>query len=48
VAGEFFHPDESGKNTMRMNFSFMSHERIAEGVKLLSRLICEMSACAPK
>ena len=28
VAGEFFHPDGSGKNTMRMNFSFMTHERI--------------------
>ena len=48
VAGEFFHPDGSGKNTMRMNFSFMSHEKITEGVKLLSRLICEMSAGAPK
>ena len=48
VAGEFFHPDGSGKNTMRMNFSFMSHEKITEGVKLFSRLICEMSAGAPK
>ena len=41
VAGEFFHPDGSGKNTMRMNFSFMSHERIAEGVKLLASLLTE-------
>jgi 2-aminoadipate transaminase len=39
VAGEFFHPDGSGKNTMRMNFSFMTHERITEGVKLLARLL---------
>ena len=39
VAGEFFHPDGSGKNTMRMNFSFMSHERIADGVKLLAGLL---------
>lgn len=39
VAGEFFHPDRSGKNTMRMNFSFMSPERIAEGVRLLSQLL---------
>ena len=39
VAGEFFHPDGSGKNTMRMNFSFMSEERIAEGVKLLASLM---------
>ncbi len=39
VAGEFFHPDGSGKNTMRMNFSFMSPEKIAEGVKLLATLL---------
>ena len=39
VAGEFFHPDRSGKNTMRLNFSFMSHERIAEGIKLLASLL---------
>lgn len=41
VAGEFFHPDGSGKNTMRMNFSFMTHERITEGVKLLASLLAE-------
>jgi 2-aminoadipate transaminase len=41
VAGEFFHPDGSGKNTMRMNFSFMTPERIAEGVKLLASLLKE-------
>ena len=39
VAGEFFHPDGSGKNTMRMNFSFMSPQKITEGVKLLSSLL---------
>ena len=39
VAGEFFHPDGSGKNTMRMNFSFMTPERITEGVKLLASLL---------
>ena len=39
VAGEFFHPDRAGKNTMRLNFSFMSPERITEGVKLLSKLL---------
>ena len=41
VAGEFFHPDGSGKNTMRMNFSFMTPERITEGVKLLASLLRE-------
>ena len=40
VAGEFFHPDRSGKNTMRLNFSFMSPERITEGVRLLADLLC--------
>ena len=39
VAGEFFHPDRGGKNTMRLNFSFMSPERITEGIKLLSKLL---------
>ena len=41
VAGEFFHPDRSGKNTMRQNFSFMSHERITEGIKLLASLLSD-------
>ncbi|MBR2065424.1 MAG: PLP-dependent aminotransferase family protein [Bacteroidales bacterium] len=40
VAGEFFHPDGNGKNTMRLNFSFMNPERIAEGIKLLADLLC--------
>ena len=39
VAGEFFHPDGSGRNTMRMNFSFMDEKRIAEGVRLLAGLL---------
>lgn len=39
VAGEFFHPDRSGKNTMRLNFSFMSPEKITAGVKLLAKLL---------
>ena len=41
VAGEFFHPDRSGKNTMRMNFSFMSPEKITEGVQLLAKLLTD-------
>ena len=39
VAGEFFHPDGSGKNTMRLNFSFMTEEKIRAGVKLLAELL---------
>lgn len=41
VAGEFFHPDGSGKNTMRLNFSFMTEEKIRAGVKLLAELIAD-------
>lgn len=40
VAGEFFYT-RGGKNTMRLNFSFMDKERIAEGIKLLSSLIAD-------
>ena len=39
VAGEFFHPDRSGKNTMRLNFSFMTPERMTEGIRLLAGLL---------
>ena len=39
VAGEFFYPDRSGKNTMRLNFSFMAPERMTEGLKLLADLL---------
>ena len=41
VAGEFFHPDRSGKNTMRLNFSFMSPEKIIAGIKVLSGLLVD-------
>lgn len=44
VAGEFFHPDGSGKNTMRLNFSFMTHEKIIDGIKLLAELIADVIA----
>ncbi len=39
VAGEFFHPDGTGKNTMRLNFSFMTPDRMTEGIKLLAELL---------
>jgi 2-aminoadipate transaminase len=41
VAGSFFHTDNSGKNTMRMNFSFMSEEKIENGIKLLAQILKE-------
>ncbi len=39
VAGSFFHTDGSGLNTMRLNFSFMSEDKIRDGIALLARLI---------
>ncbi len=41
VAGSFFHPDGSGRNTMRLNFSFMTEEKIRGGIVLLARLLKE-------
>ena len=42
VIGEAFHCDGSGKNTMRINFSFMNEERTEEGVKRLAKAIKKM------
>ena len=39
VAGNFFHTDGSGKNTMRLNFSFMTSDKIKQGIPLLASLI---------
>ncbi len=39
VIGEAFHCDNSGKNTLRLNFSFVDDEKIKEGVKRLSAAI---------
>ena len=38
VAGSFFHT-VGGYNTMRLNFSFMTHERIRAGIRLLAGLL---------
>jgi 2-aminoadipate transaminase len=37
VPGEFFHSDGSGKNTMRLNFSFCKPEIINEGISRLGK-----------
>jgi 2-aminoadipate transaminase len=37
VPGEFFHADGSGKNTIRLNFSFCSPDKINEGIARLGR-----------
>lgn len=39
VPGEFFYPDGSGKNTMRLNFSFCKPEIINEGISRLGKAI---------
>lgn len=38
VMGSAFHFDRSGKNTMRLNFSYPSEEQIDEGIKRLADL----------
>ena len=42
VTGDSFFCDGSGKNTMRLNFSFASDEKIVEGVKRLALAIRKM------
>lgn len=42
VLGSVFHCDGSGKNTMRINFSFMPKDKTTEGVKRLAKAIKEM------
>ncbi|MFB0566339.1 MAG: PLP-dependent aminotransferase family protein [Candidatus Aminicenantaceae bacterium] len=41
VMGSAFHCDRSGKNTMRLNFSFPSEEQIDKGIERLSGLVKE-------
>lgn len=42
VLGSVFHCDGSGKNTMRLNFSYVSKEDNVEGVKRLAQSIQEL------
>ncbi|MDA3953044.1 MAG: PLP-dependent aminotransferase family protein [Bacteroidales bacterium] len=41
VIGSVFHCDGSGKNTMRINFSYMPKDKTTEGVKRLAKAIKE-------
>ena len=41
VPGKSFHVDGTGENSMRINFSYPTHEQIYEGIKRLSMLIKE-------
>ena len=46
VAGSFFYPDGSHRNTMRLNFSYLARERMEAGVKLLAAEICRAVSCS--
>jgi len=39
VIGSAFYTDGSGKNTMRLNYSYPSHEQIREGIKRLAGIV---------
>ncbi|ADV65097.1 PLP-dependent aminotransferase family protein [Desulfurococcus mucosus] len=41
VPGGSFHPEGDGVNSMRINFSYPSHEQIREGIARLGRMIRE-------
>ncbi len=41
VAGSLFHPDGSGRNTIRLNYSFTTPEKIRKGISILAGLIRE-------
>ena len=43
VAGSFFYPDGSHRNTMRLNFSYLARERMETGVQLLAAEIAKAS-----
>ncbi|MCL5024141.1 MAG: hypothetical protein M1497_12400 [Nitrospirae bacterium] len=42
VPGKEFFPDGSGENTMRLNFSNASPEKIEEGIRRLGEVLKEM------
>ena len=39
IPGEFFYANEGPKNTMRMNFTTVSEEKIVEGIRLLGKAL---------
>jgi len=43
VPGRSFHPDNSGKNTLRLNFSNATLEGIHEGIKRLGRVFAHLA-----
>jgi 2-aminoadipate transaminase len=47
VPGQGFHPDMSGTNTMRLNFSNVQPEQLREGIRRLGHAIQKRMAAAP-
>jgi len=45
VAGSSFFCNNSGHNTMRINFSFSNEQEIGDGVQRLSQVICDELKC---
>jgi len=43
VPGQGFHPDGTGANSMRLNYSYPTAEQIWEGIRRLSQMIKEVS-----
>ena len=41
VAGSFFYPDGSHRNTMRLNFSFIEESKMEPGVKILAAVLAK-------
>ena len=41
VAGSFFYPDGSHRNTMRMNFSFIEESKMEPGIKILAAVLAK-------
>ena len=41
VAGSFFYPDGSHRNTMRLNFSFIEESKMEPGIKILATVLAK-------
>ncbi len=41
VAGSFFYPDGSHRNTMRLNFSFIEESKMEPGIKILAAVLAK-------
>jgi DNA-binding transcriptional MocR family regulator len=42
VPGASFHPDDTGKNTVRLSYSTATHAEIDDGIKRLAAVIADL------